>query len=335
MIRSDYIHEFDLFDDVTRAINISESTCNELLNEYQLKCDELRLQSFFESDDDIFYAEGARQVVEGIGTAVEKMIDKVIEMIKKVADTFNEFIWNRKSDAQKMEIILKKHPNLANEIKFAWERGDLNIKDIKSLQDLMDGSYDLLDKLNKGKIEPSKAEERFDKLVSKWQKYGKPIVEIAAGVTTVITAAKAINSLYPTLLKNKLDKETLEGRIKVMKAFAKEQKIKKSEKDNTSPFGPIERAKNKIINSLCSIINDQCKGRQSLMHRFGSWLSVNLRKFESTIDTVKDKVDKTKREGVKQWQRANRNMDATYITPESVSADMINSIRKLYEKGGE
>ena len=335
MIRYDYIHEFDLFDDVTRAINISESTCKELLNEYQLKCDELRLQSFFESDDDIFYAEGARQVVEGIGTAVEKMIDKVIEMIKKVADTFNEFIWNRKSDAQKMEIILKKHPNLANEIKFAWERGDLNIKDIKSLQDLMDGSYDLLDKLNKGKIEPSKAEEHFNKLVSKWQKYGKPIVEIAAGVTTVITATKAISSLYPTLLKNKLDKETLEGRVKVMRSFAKGQKMDKKIKDGKSPFGPIERAKNKIINQLCSIINEQCKGRQSLMRRFGSWLSTNLQKYESTIDKAKEKVDRTAREGVKQWQRANRDMSAMYITPESVSVDMVNSIRKLYEKGGE
>lgn len=282
MIRAKYVHEFDPFDEVSKAIMESESYADQLINEYNLKCEEIQITNLSESVDDPYFSEGAKEVVEGIGKAVETVINKVIELIDKVVSTFNQFIWNRKSDIEKMNALFKRYPEYKTEIKLALDSGDLNIKDIKSIQDVMNGSYDLLDKLNKGKINPSEAESKFQSLVNKFNKYGKPIIEIAAGVTTVITAAKAISSLYPTLMKNKIDKQETKRTLEMMKRAARMQNREDRRTDGKLENPATARVKNKIINGCCSIVNTQLKGQNKIFGKFGHWVSSTLKRFEST-----------------------------------------------------
>lgn len=282
MIRAKYVHEFDPFDEVSKAIMESESYADQLINEYNLKCEEIQITNLSESVDDPYFSEGAKEVVEGIGKAVETVINKVIELIDKVVSTFNQFIWNRKSDIEKMNALFKRYPEYKTEIKLALDSGDLNIKDIKSIQDVMNGSYDLLDKLNKGKINPSEAESKFQSLVNKFNKYGKPIIEIAAGVTTVITAAKAISSLYPTLMKNKIDKQETKRTLEMMKRAARMQNREDRRTDGKPENPATARVKNKIINGCCSIVNTQLKGQNKIFGKFGHWISSTLKRFEST-----------------------------------------------------
>ena len=282
MIRAKYVHEFDPFDEVSKAIMESESYADQLINEYNLKCEEIQITNLSESVDDPYFSEGAKEVVEGIGKAVETVINKVIELIDKVVSTFNEWVWSKKSDVSRLDAILKKHPNLQSQIKLAWEKGDLNVRDIKSMQDVLNGSYDLLDKINKGKIDPSTAESKFDAIVSKFNKYGKPIIEIAAGVTTVITAAKAISSLYPTLMKNKIDKQETKRTLEMMKRAARMQNREDRRTDGKPENPATARVKNKIINGCCSIVNTQLKGQNKIFGKFGHWISSTLKRFEST-----------------------------------------------------
>lgn len=286
MISSAYIHEFDMFDEITEAIMMSESTVTKMIREYELKCEEIKTRNFFESSDfeDPYISEGAKEVVETIGRAVEATIKKVIELIDKVVSIFNERIWNHKSDAQKLEKIMEKHPNLKDDIKFAVANGDIDIKDIKSMQDLMDGTYDILDKINKGKVDQTKAEKMFAAVNDKWEKFGKPIVAVAAGVTTVITAYKAVNSLFPDLAKSKIEGAKLKGKLKELETQAKID----------AGDSKLNSLKNSIINKTCGIINGNLRGQAGLFNRLGGWLTSTLSRFETSGDKLKDDLKKVR-----------------------------------------
>ena len=274
MIRTNYIHEFDLFDDVIEAIQMNESYVDKLVRDYDNKCNEIKITYMMESGDvdHEYFTEGVVEVVEKIGETVEKVIKKFLELLDMVANKFREYIWNRKSDAQKLEVIIKKHPNLANDIKFAVTSGDLDVKDIKSLHDVMDGTYDILKKLDKGQIEPSKAEKAFDNLITKWNKVGKPIIEIIGGVGTIVTVTKAVSSLYPELLKNKLDVAKIKPTVDAWQAeLDKDRKeIKAMKKEENGKRLEIVRQKSKIINKSISFISDKVKKHESLINKVGS-----------------------------------------------------------------
>lgn len=303
MIRAKYVHEFDQFDGVSRAIMESESITDQLINEYDMRCEQIRIMNLSEDVDDPYFTEGVTKVIEGVGKAVETVIDKVIELIDKVVSTFNEWIWNKKSDIEKMNVLFKKYPEYAERIQIAFDRGDFDVKDIKSIQDVMNGSYDLLDKLNKGKINPSDAESKFQSLINKFNKYGKPLIEIAAGVTTVITAAKAISSLYPTLAKNKLDASQAKKTLREMKLAARIQKREERRADGKHGNTEIVRVKNRIVNGCANIVNKHLAGQNRIFGKFGSWLTRTLRSF-----TISDKNDKAEMRRLGMERRAENNI---------------------------
>ena len=327
MIRASYVHEFDQFDEVSKAILESEALADQLINEYNLNCDKIQIMNLCEDVDDPYFTEGAKAVVEGIGKAVETVIDKLIELIDKVVNTFNQFIWNRKSDIEKMNVLFKRYPEYKTEIKLALDNGDLNIKDIKSIQDVMNGSYDLLDKLNKGKINPSEAESKFQSLVNKFNKYGKPLIEVAAGVTTVITAAKAISSLYPTLMKNKFDKNEMKKTLQEMKIAARIQKREERRAEGKHGNTEIIRIKNRIVNGCANIVNKQLSGQNKIFGKFGRWLTSTLRGFTSGDRQDRDALRKLGADRRAEHGIRSKNMYDEYRIKETIRQNVANSAK--------
>ena len=315
MIRCAYIHEFDLYDDVMNEIQMNESYVDNLIRDYNMKREEIKMFNMMESVDD-YFTEGVVEIIEKIGRGVERVISEIFKMIDKVVDSFRRMIWSHKSDAQKIEMILKKHPQMADELKLAFSKGELDVKDIKSMHDVLDGTYDIIGEMKKGKIEPSAAEMKFNKLITKWEKYGKPVVEIAAGVTTVLTAVKAVKNFYPDLLKNKLDGERVKSQLKELKLQAKIDNKNVKPEDMT-----IAQTASRMINTVCTKLTSNLRGINKLHNKFDTWMNNSLKKAKADNDRY-DAV-------------MNRSKDARETKKSETMAKFNDSLRQASQKTRE
>lgn len=301
MIRHAYIHEYDLYDDMIEEIQMNESYVDNLVREYNMKCEEIKMMNLMESVDESYFTEGVVEKIEKIGEAVEKVIDKFMKMVDQIIDSFRQMLWNRKSDAQKIEMILDKHPNLSDDIKLAFQKGELDVKDIKSMQEVLDGTYDIINEMKKGKIEPSKAEQKFNSMIEKWEKFGKPIVEIAGGVTTVLTATKAIKNFYPDLVRNKLDGDQIKARAKELKAQMRIDLAKANPNDLT-----VAQTANRMINIACSKITNNLRGIQRIHNKFNNWITSFIKRNPINISSEQRKLE-TARKTTTQYNQILRN----------------------------
>lgn len=341
MIRVSYIHEYDMFDEVTSEIQMNESYIDKLIRDYDNKCEEIRFRNMMESSDtyDSFFTEGVVEVIEKIGENVQKVIKKVIDLIEMCVDKFREFIWSHKSDSQKIEAIVKKHPNLADEIKLAFTKGELEVKDIKSLQEVLDGTYDIVGKLKKGKIEPSKAEEMFDNLISKWSKYGKPVLEIVGGVTTALSAFKVIHSIYPDLCKQKYEGKQTIARLKELEASLRINEREERGGEDTEHMKRMRCAAT-LIHKACSHITSNTKGQMGIFKKVNSWFSaienkvakMAIIKNDNGDDINRDYFKNKEKENLEKAQKRNSYIQSTVKRTEQKQADNSKSVKSHREE---
>lgn len=278
MIKNSFINEYADYDEMMRVINESNEVINQAFAEYNYEMNQRRINAFVESSGADIYEEGVVNIIESIGAGIEKIFDKFMELIDKVADFFREKIWASKSDAQKLEALLKKHPDMKDEIKMAVQKGDLDVKDIKSMHDVMDGTYDILQKINKGEVEPSKAESMFNKVIDKFNKYGKPICEVVIAVGGAAAAVVKITSLHNNLMKNKIDKADLKNQCERIKNAAATEMDEKRCKNPTAAM----KMKKSIFDKMTATLSKNVNGQKGLMAKLAGKMESLSKKYDTS-----------------------------------------------------
>lgn len=176
-------------------------------------------------------------ILAKIGDAVMGAIKKLIGIMDTFVQKFQEFVWSRKSDDKKIDELIRLHPRLKDEI--VAHKKDLNLQDIKSVNDILNGTYSVIDQINKGKISEPEAKSKFDKLVDFAKNKATPILSTA---TAVITFTVAANELLPKMTKAKLDYE--QNKASLMQLKRKADEAAKNSKDD----GTV--SKSRLISSL-------------------------------------------------------------------------------------
>lgn len=283
MIRVGYINQYDIYDETVDFINDQYMMAESAYSDYMTLVNRINEYAFIEGvseSDQELMEEGAKEVVEKIGQAVINTIDKVIELIKKCIENITGLIFKHKDTSKELDKLLADHPELKNEVIIALQKGDMDLKSLKDVNELLDTSQDIINKMEAGKLEPSKAEELYNKAVDKLDK-AKPFFDFAKGVSAVIAAGLAIKTLLPKMREAKLDCEISKSRMEAMKHQKNIDKIlnfgdgSKTEIDVTG----IARMKNKIINSVCAITAKNVSGTNKAVMKVDSAFGRFLKKF--------------------------------------------------------
>ena len=182
------------------------------------------------------YESEKKNIFTKIGEMVVAIYNKFVEMIDKVIDTIKTYSFKKKTDLQKLDILLKKHPELKNEAIAAFNEGALDLSDVRSLKEL-DSTFDEILKMAKKKdIDPDsikgkweKAKKKFEEDAEKWEKVGK----VAAATTAVITAVVAVKTLSSKFAKadNELREEkqkSKEAKAEILAELEKESLVDSS-----------------------------------------------------------------------------------------------------------
>lgn len=143
------------------------------------------------------YESEKKGIFTRIGEMVVTLYNKFIEVIDKIIDTVKSYSFKKKSDLQKLDILLKKHPELKDEAIAAFNKGALDLSDVRSLKEL-DSTFDEILKMAKKKdIDPKSLRGKWEKAKEKFEKDEKAwgVVKVAAATTAVIGAAVALKTL--------------------------------------------------------------------------------------------------------------------------------------------
>ena len=204
MIRMNYINDEYTFesDEILRPYNSYIKRClNDLqpvYAEYAMIYNKVDLEfTVMESvsDDMMLLLEAAeKSLLQKIGEKILELRDKFIEFADKVIDKIKTFTFNNKSNAQKLEKLLKEHPELKDETLMAVKDGTLNLNNIKSFKELNENYSEIIKLAKKGEIDPKTLRGKWEKVKEKFEDNEDKIIKATKVVTGVIGAAVALKT---------------------------------------------------------------------------------------------------------------------------------------------
>ena len=198
-----------LFREYSDEINDIYDNTNNICYEMSLLEERVNIeQEITGSVDDTLvleYEEKKKNFFQKIGEAIITIFEKIRTAIQSAIDKIKEIAFGSKSDLQKLDALIKKHPELRNEVVAAFNSGALDMKDIKSLKEL-DAAFEEILRMSKEKdIDPNTLKGKWEKAKKKFNEDEKTwkIVKVGAAATTVITAIKAVVTFNGVLRKNR------------------------------------------------------------------------------------------------------------------------------------
>lgn len=151
------------------------------------------------------YEEKKKNFFQKIGEAIITIFEKVRAAIQSAIDKVKEIAFGSKSDLQKLDALIKKHPELKDEVVCAFNSGALDMKDIKSLKELDDAFEEVMRMSKEKDIDPNTLKGKWEKAKKKFQEDEKTwnVSKIANVTKTVLTAGTLALTFGGVLKKNK------------------------------------------------------------------------------------------------------------------------------------
>lgn len=205
MIRMDYINDTYTFesDDILRPYSKYLNSCLDdmepVFSEYSLVCDKIDLElMMMESVSEttmMIYEDAKKSFLQRVGEKILELRDKFMEFVNKMIDKIKTFSFNHKSNEQKLQKLLKEHPEFKNDTLLAVKEGALNLNNIKSFKELNDNFDEIIKMAKKGDIDPDSLKGKIEAAKEKHEKKLKKAAEVAGAASAIITAGIALATI--------------------------------------------------------------------------------------------------------------------------------------------
>lgn len=204
MVSKEFIHDMDEIVSIENTYSETTSFIESCLMDIKLLGVQKSDLEFFEE----YTSESAEYIREGVGTAIKKLGDKIIEIIKRckefIKKKFSELKnlkWRMSSDEKKIETAISKNPQLADNIKIAIAEGNIKISDIKDIKTFYDEVENIMKEMKKDQINPKSLRGRFERAKKKLAASEKPIKSVLG----IAASAAGLYLTYNQIKKFKRD----------------------------------------------------------------------------------------------------------------------------------
>ena len=181
--------------------NAYESEVDEIMDdlimaytEYEQAISDYNLDiTFLEAGDDKKaenVSEKHSNVVDKIGKAIIDIGKKALAFINNIISKIQESIFANKSDMQKISAMCKKNPSVADDINEAFKNGNLQVADIKSINELEKAYTDIMKAAKEKDVDPDSLKGKWNAAKKKFSNIGES--DIAKGVIGVGMVAGGI-----------------------------------------------------------------------------------------------------------------------------------------------
>lgn len=196
-------------------------------------------EAFMESENKGFF--------EKIGDKIIELFKKFVDMIDNAIEKIKGYSFKSKDYTQKMEVLIKKHPELKDEIIMACNKGALDLNDMKSIKE-MDAAFDEVMKMAKNSsVDANSLKGKMDAAIKKFKENDEKkwtIVKVAGATSATISAIVACRTLKSKIAE--ADKNLHETKTSIMR---QQNEILNyiQEKEKQGTLTPEEKAKMQAI----------------------------------------------------------------------------------------
>ena len=321
MINEEYINdsinlEFDnIFNQYSSFTESCDKDINSMFSDFGVLHEKITLESTIMGSVPermtMVYEDGKKNIFAKIGDMIISLFENIKKFIETIIDKFSDLTLRKKTDIQKLEVLLKKHPELKDETVGAFREGALDLSDIKNIKEL-DNALDEILKMSRAKADPDSIKTKWEKAKAKFEKDGV-IVTAAKKTATVVSAASAVAMFIPNCAKAVSELKKLKaGRQDEMADALK--MVKELENDNladksTSALHTFLQALRYRDNKITELIKDtsnawtkMANGMASIITKIpklGEHINDKAAKKQDQIKAVHDKKAEVKKESDK------------------------------------
>ena len=191
MINVSYVHQFDEIDKINNDYMEAKNEIDSIYEPILFLKEKIENEIFFNEsiDEDLVMYENMKEdFFTRIGNTIIKIIKRCREFIEEKVDAIRQFSWNRKSDLDKKEMILKKCPNLSERVKVALDENVIDLSSLKDFKDFNENYLRMLDEIDKAEDE-SKFRKKWEGLKKKFSDNADTIIKAGQVATAIITIA--------------------------------------------------------------------------------------------------------------------------------------------------
>lgn len=292
MIYSSYIHKEVDIDSAHNTINESVMNAEKMVDDFINRCNTFEILHIFESAEKAdFYMEGATNIVEAIGAAIRNIVAKVFSFFKGIQEKVEEIMFEKKSDLDKVELLCKKNPNLAVDIKDKFKSGELDVHDWKDIADAEEKIAKVLQDVATGNIDASEGRQKVDAVIAKVEKGATLISCVVGAGLAVVNIGKAIREFRRLGLENKQKAFLAAEQRKIdatVKKYANNQSLMEN-KDKMSAFSKLAVYSSGAFAKICETAE---KKELSVKQKLAGIFTAVVNKDNSTVN---DELERRKK----------------------------------------
>lgn len=243
-----YINEFGFLDDLIDCINESTNDVAVRMYDYNNKLRETSTKAFFEGvNEDVFMEKEKEGVLATIGKGIITLIEKIKEAITKLTEAIVGKSKEAESEAEIVNRIIEKHPELKNKVCEGIQKEWFTYKDVATYEKDVIG---LINMLEKNAIDHRTFKDKMQAAADKFEASAKPIIAIGTTIGALLGLVGTIG------LKSKKAKGTLQSLGKTTEKF-KNDFDKNKNTQNANIFSSVFNALGQAI----GLITKECQHR--------------------------------------------------------------------------
>ena len=243
-----YINEFGFLDDLIDCINESTNDVAVRMYDYNNKLRETSTKAFFEGvNEDVFMEKEKEGVLATIGKGIITLIEKIKEAITKLTEAIVGKSKEAESEAEVVNRIIEKHPELKNKVCEGIQKEWFTYKDVATYEKDVIG---LINMLEKNAIDHRTFKDKMQAAADKFEASAKPIIAIGTTIGALVGLVGTIG------LKSQKAKGALKSLGKTTEKF-KQDFDKNKNTQNANVFSSAFNALGQAI----GLVTKECQHR--------------------------------------------------------------------------
>jgi hypothetical protein len=184
------------FDKIEEDINEAKYAYEAAYADYMMTKEFMEEESEEAKEKNGEVIEKKKNVIEKIGSGIKAIFQKAYQFICNIVDKLKGNKFKLENDLSKLSEFKKKHPDLANRIQISFEKGELNLKDAKSIADLERDYLAIMKMEDESKMGDAwlKAKQKFNDSADVLKTVGAAATAVLAIATLGPKVSQAFNS---------------------------------------------------------------------------------------------------------------------------------------------
>ena len=243
-----YINEFGFLDDLIDCINESTNDVAVRMYDYNNKLRETSTKAFFEGvNEDVFMEKEKEGVLATIGKGIIALIEKIKEAITKLTEAIVGKSKEAESEAEIVNRIIEKHPELKNKVCEGIQKEWFTYKDVATYEKDVIG---LINMLERNAIDHRTFKDKMQAAADKFEASAKPIIAIGTTIGALVGLVGTIG------LKSQKAKGALKSLGKTTEKF-KQDFDKNKNTQNANVFSSAFNA----LGQAVGLVSKECEHR--------------------------------------------------------------------------